>query len=133
MVFVNPDVEPWLEKEIAQRVHYVSFLQFYDYVVKDHHGLLFPISSKGFCNCTGQYIPWTLLIQLWESGSVHYVGQMRGLNIPCAMSHSFSFTGARYSSVVRAFAHGMMGHRIDSSWGGPIELFLVPACAPQLV
>ena len=35
--------------------------------------------------------------------------------------------GARCSSVVRAFAHGAMGHRIDPSWGGPIELFLVPA------
>ena len=24
--------------------------------------------------------------------------------------------------VVRAFAHGAMGRRIDPSWGGPIEL-----------
>ena len=39
-------------------------------------------------------------------------------------------TGARCSSVVRAFAHGAMGHRIDPLWGGPIELFLVPASAP---
>ena len=31
--------------------------------------------------------------------------------------------GARCSSVVRAFAHGAMGHRIDPSWGGPIEQF----------
>ena len=23
--------------------------------------------------------------------------------------------------MVRAFAHGAMGHRIDHSWGGPIE------------
>ena len=38
--------------------------------------------------------------------------------------------GARCSSVVRAFAHGAMGRRIDPSWGGPIELFLVPANAP---
>ena len=29
-------------------------------------------------------------------------------------------------SVVRVFAHGAMGRRIDPSWGGPIELFLVP-------
>ena len=29
--------------------------------------------------------------------------------------------GARCSSVVRAFAHGAMGRRIDPSWGGPIE------------
>ena len=31
--------------------------------------------------------------------------------------------------MVRAFAHGAMGHRIDPLWGGPIELFLVPASA----
>ena len=41
--------------------------------------------------------------------------------------------GARCSSVVRAFAHDTMGCRIDSSWDGPIELFLVPASAPRLV
>ena len=40
------------------------------------------------------------------------------------------FPGARCSSVVRAFAHGVMGGRIDPSWGGPIELFLVPASVP---
>ena len=40
--------------------------------------------------------------------------------------------GTRCSSVVRAFAHGSMGRRIDPSWGGPIELFLVPANAPRL-
>ena len=41
--------------------------------------------------------------------------------------------GARCSSMVRAFAHGAMGRRIDPSRGGPIELFLVPASAPRLV
>ena len=41
--------------------------------------------------------------------------------------------GARCSSVVRAFTHGAMGRRIDPSWCEPIELFLVPASAPQLV
>ena len=41
--------------------------------------------------------------------------------------------GARCSSVVRAFTYGAMGRRIDPSWGGPIELFLVPASAPRLV
>ena len=35
--------------------------------------------------------------------------------------------------MVRAFAHGAMGRRIDPSLGGPIKLFLVPASAPQLV
>ena len=43
------------------------------------------------------------------------------------------FVGARCSSVVRVFAHGAMGRQIDPSWGGPIELFLVPASAPRLV
>ena len=34
--------------------------------------------------------------------------------------------GARCSSMVRAFTHGAMGlDRIDPSWSGPIELFLV--------
>ena len=41
--------------------------------------------------------------------------------------------GAGRSSVVRAFAHGAVGRRIDPSWGGPIELFLIPASAPRLV
>ena len=41
--------------------------------------------------------------------------------------------GARCSSMVRAFAHGAMGHWINPSWGGPIELFLIPASAPRLV
>ena len=27
--------------------------------------------------------------------------------------------------MVRVFAHGAMGRRIDPSWGGPIEVFLV--------
>ena len=40
---------------------------------------------------------------------------------------------ARCSSVVRAFAHGAIGRRIDPSWGEPIELFLVSASAPRLV
>ena len=35
--------------------------------------------------------------------------------------------------MVTAFAHGAMGRRIDPSWGGPVELFLVPAGAPRLV
>ena len=33
--------------------------------------------------------------------------------------------------MVRAFAHGVMGRRIDPSWGGPIELFLVPTSDPR--
>ena len=41
--------------------------------------------------------------------------------------------GARCSSMVRVFAHGAMGRRIDLSWGGPIEIFPVPVSAPQLV
>ena len=35
--------------------------------------------------------------------------------------------------MVRAFAQGAMGRRIDPSWGGPIELFLVQASDPRLV
>ena len=42
-------------------------------------------------------------------------------------------SGTHGSSVVRAFAHDAMGRRIDPSWGGPIELFLIPATASRLV
>ena len=35
--------------------------------------------------------------------------------------------------MVRVFAHGAMGRQIDPSWGGPIELFLVPASDPKAV
>ena len=36
---------------------------------------------------------------------------------------TFSFLGARCSSVVRAFAHGAMGRRIDPSWVDPFAYF----------
>ena len=39
-------------------------------------------------------------------------------------AHRASFTG--WATL------GAMGRRIDPSWGGPIELFLVPASAPRL-
>ena len=45
----------------------------------------------------------------------------------------FLYTVNCLQLMVRAFAHGAMGRWIDPSWGGPIELFLVPASAPQLV
>ena len=45
----------------------------------------------------------------------------------------YLYSGARCSSVVRAFAHGAMGRRIDPARVGPIELFLVPASVPRLV
>ena len=44
-----------------------------------------------------------------------------------------SSRGARCSSLVRVFTHGAMGRRIDPSWDGLIEVFLVPASVPQLV
>ena len=46
------------------------------------------------------------------------------------ISHAYqshSHTGARCSFVVRAFAQGAMGRRIDPSWVEPIEVFLIPA------
>ena len=55
------------------------------------------------------------------------------LNVQPSHQVAFVVKGARCSSVVRAFAHGAMGRQIDPSWGGPIELFLVPASAPRLV
>ena len=42
---------------------------------------------------------------------------------------SHKLQGVRCSYVVRAFAHGATGRRIDPSWGGPIRLFLIPVSA----
>ena len=55
------------------------------------------------------------------------------IKFKCFKSIISSCGGARCSSVVKAFAHGVMGRRIYSSWGGPIELFLVLAISPCLV
>ena len=48
-------------------------------------------------------------------------------------NNTLIWDGERDVAQSRAFAHGAMGRRIDPSWGGPIELFLVPASAPRLV
>ena len=107
------------------------YLQLYGirHMVKDHsdsekgnplppHGLLFPINSKVFFICTIHRQDSTYHGLCYTSRGA--LGGMRRC-------------GARCSSVVRAFAHGAMGHRINPSWSGPIELFLVPTSAPQLV
>ena len=70
----------------------------------------------------------SLLKQLASLGEIHQVTIHRHKRV----GHC-SFLGVRCSSVVRAFAHGAMGRRIDPSWSGSIELFLVPASAPRLV
>ena len=64
-----------------------------------------------------------IIIIIYVSGSTNHK----------TAKENFTQQGARCSSVVRAFAHGAMGRRIDPAWGGPIELFLVPASAPRLV
>ena len=53
----------------------------------------------------------------------------------CCLAITYNQARAFYraSSVVRAFAHGAMNRRIDPSWGGAIELFLVPDSGPRLV
>ena len=54
-----------------------------------------------------------------------------GCGFPFSLSE-WSLTICLTPYNCRAFAHGAMGRRIDPSWGGPIELFLVPASAPRL-
>ena len=73
----------------------------------------------------------TQMTYLCKQEVTYYLVAIHSLTIYLQMP--FQFRGARCSSVVRAFAHGAMGRRIDPSWGGPIELFLVPASASQLV
>ena len=55
----------------------------------------------------------------------HYTYHWVAIKISYLLICLCSWMGARCSSVVRAFAHGAMGRRIDPRWGGPIELFLV--------
>ena len=84
---------------------------------------------------------FTEVIFLSGKGEVTYfLNLVQGLVRWVLMTAPFNFQmrtpyhlGARCSSVVRAFAHGVMGRRIDPSWGGPIELFLALASAPRLV
>ena len=46
---------------------------------------------------------------------------------------ALGFESVTVPTLVRAFAHGVMGRLSDPSWGGPIELFLVPPSSPRLV
>ena len=85
------------------------------------HGLIFLINNEGSFTYTPSH--------RWDStyhGLCYACYALDGMG-------SCSVVGARCSSMVRAFAHGAMGRRINPSWGGPIELFLVPASAPRLV
>ena len=52
------------------------------------------------------------------SGNTALQGFLKKLKYSFFLSfiHSFFLFGARCSSVVRAFAHGAMGRRIDPSW-----------------
>ena len=45
----------------------------------------------------------------WVVGSILHCGPIELFLIPASV-------GARCSSVVRAFAHGVMGHQINPSW-----------------
>ena len=73
-----------------------------------------------------------IVINLYQTMTV--MGRLfQGLCYHLHNYNSLINKGARGSFVVRVFTHGAMGHRIDPSWGGCIELFLVPASAPRLV
>ena len=81
----------------------------------------------------------SILIFLICSSFFHSTSFIVHLNIPGGSFHkndlsstiiigrycndlNFILRGARCSSVVRDFAHGAMGRRIDPSWGGLINL-----------
>ena len=83
---------------------------------------------------------WIILLQphltaAWHSKHLHCdeTGLItRSSNTIHLNGHLHQVTGARYSSLVRAFAHGAVGCWIDSSRVN-IEIFFVPASAPRLV
>ena len=70
----------------------------------------------------------------WDHGKVNIALLQKTKFKRCFARSCFSNPeGAGRSSRGRAFAHGAVGRRIDPSWCGPIELFLVPARASRLV
>ena len=63
------------------------------------------------------FLPWyeRLLMVGWIVGLIVHGGLIQLFLVP-AQDVSPWYEGARCSSVVRAFAHGAMGRRIDPSW-----------------
>ena len=113
--------------------------------------MTFSCISFSFTNCDSS--PWTASY-LWfsarklvfagcDSGlSNVVVGWQTGLSLLLSENEIFycmytpniiDITKFFNRLVIRAFTHGAMGCRIDPSWSGPIELFLILASAPQLV
>ena len=68
---------------------------------------------------------WSLPTSVNICFSIHSISLFKYL-FCCSLYPS---NGARCSSMVRAFAHGVLGRLID---GGPIELFLVPRLVYQM-
>ena len=60
----------------------------------------------------------------WVVGSILHGGPIERRR-PCSQIQGSQGTNSDsflFISVVRVFAHGAMGRRVDPSWGGPIEL-----------
>ena len=93
------------------------------------HGLLLLISSKGplFIQVMEHWVEreidkgvhhgsnTSLLCQHWTWKKIPLV-HWQGWNSGSALEGNSHIRGARYSSAVNAFAHGVMGHRIHPSW-----------------
>ena len=96
--FVTPVVEHWLEREIAQWVH--------------HEGSMGrPIAPRANA----------LTTELHHTSEKLAVGKLK--LISCQQMILFLLTIFIPSSVVRAFAHGAMGRRIDPSCGETFPSF----------
>ena len=67
-------------------------------------------------------------------GMCYSVCGMMHIKEPLLLIDKSSLCGiSGFHWLIIVIAHGAMGCRIDPSWGGPIELFRVPASAPRLV
>ena len=97
----------------------------------------FCFSRARVCVCWGGGVLLFLFVcfpLITSTTQVHSKDMITRHNINRDITNAFhTKIGARCSSMVRAFAQGAMSRRIDLSWGGPIELSLVPASAPRLV
>ena len=103
MAFVTPAMEHWLERELAQ-------------------WRIDPTTHCTMSRCSTMELSLTF-VEIPDVSRIYLYSS----------SYFCSIFRYVYTKVVRVFTHGAMGCRIDSSWGGPIEVFLIPTSAPQLV
>ena len=134
MQLYGKSIRSWYNRPL-NRFFMVDPLSYFSFqaVIQDScnkgHGMYYPvcemvhikeplllIRKSSPCSGGNRFSEWSLTICLMLYNYIKNV-------FDCVIKYNIFFI----------ISDGVMGHRIDPSWGGRIELFLVPASAPQLV